>query len=426
MGRHVFILPDVGEGIVEAEITEWYVKPGDIVDDGDLIVDIMTDKATVEIPAPVAGRVVATTGEAGDMIAVGTELAVFEVEGEGNRVARVEPAVAKAAELAPKPETEVAPQEPEAVQEPAPTPAPTPIPAPAITRAPEISRLASPAVRKRARELGIDLARITPSGPAGRVTRQDLEDFALSGGVPIGHGPGLAKRTGVEDIKVIGLRRRVAEKMQAATQRIPHITYAEEIDVTELEALRSYLNSTRDADQPKLTILPLLMRALVKALTRLPKCNAIYDDDKGFIHQHEAIHIGIATQTKNGLMVPVIRHAEARDIWDCAEEVARLAQATRDGSAKLEELAGSTISITSLGAMGGIITTPVINRPEVAIIGVNKMVERPMVVGGQITIRKMMNLSSSFDHRIIDGYDAAELIQALKGLLEHPAAIFVD
>jgi len=418
MGRHVFILPDVGEGIVEAEITEWYVKPGDTVDDGDLIVDIMTDKATVEIPAPVSGRVVATTGEAGDMIAVGTKLAVFEVEGEGNGVTQVEPAVAKAKELSsePEPEPEVAPQDR----------APKPAPAPALTRAPEISRLASPAVRKRARELGIDLARITPSGPAGRVTRQDLEDFALSGGVPVVQGHGLAKRTGVEDIKVIGLRRRVAEKMQAATQRIPHITYAEEIDVTELEELRSFLNSAREADQTKLTLLPLLMRALVKALTRLPKCNAIYDDDKGFIHQHEAIHIGIATQTKNGLMVPVIRHAEARDIWDCAGEVARLSQAARDGSAKLEELAGSTISITSLGAMGGIVTTPVINRPEVAIIGVNKMVERPMVVGGQIAIRKMMNLSSSFDHRIIDGYDAAELVQALKGLLEHPAAIFVD
>ncbi|MGD9982457.1 MAG: dihydrolipoamide acetyltransferase family protein, partial [Hyphomonadaceae bacterium] len=284
---------------------------------------------------------------------------------------------------------------------------------------------ASPAVRARAQKLGLDLGQVRGTGPDGRVTHEDL-DAVLVPAVGARRSTALAERNGIEPVKVIGLRRKIAEKMQDAKRRIPHFAYVEEADLTELEELRAHLNATKRNDQPKLTMLPFLMRALVLALPDFPQINARYDDEQGVVYRHENVDIGIATQTDNGLIVPVVRHVEARDVWDCAIEVSRLAAAVRNNAAGKDELSGSTITITSLGALGGIVTTPVINHPEVAIIGVNKLVERPVVKNGQIVVRKMMNLSSSFDHRVVDGYDAAAFIQRVKGLLEHPAALFIE
>jgi 2-oxoisovalerate dehydrogenase E2 component (dihydrolipoyl transacylase) len=295
-----------------------------------------------------------------------------------------------------------------------------------VTRAPGAKPLASPAVRRRAEELGIQLQFVPGSGPAGRIEHGDLDAYIASGGQTAVARGGYAKRDGVEEIKVIGLRRKIAGKMQESKRRIPHFAYVEEIDMTELEDLRAHLNATRREGQPKLSVLPFLMRGLVRLLPVYPQINARFDDEAGVVHRHAAVHIGIATQTANGLIVPVVRHAEALDIWEAASEVARIAQLTRDGKASRDDLTGSTITITSLGALGGIVTTPVINHPEVAIIGPNAIVERPVVRGGQIVVRKMMNLSSSFDHRVVDGYDAAEFIQRLKALLEHPATLFMD
>ncbi len=435
MGRYVFKLPDVGEGTAEAEIAAWHVKVGDMVEEDQLMVDVMTDKATVELTAPVSGKVMATHGAAGAMAAVGGPLIEFEVDGEGNAAqAPVREAPVREAAVEPKPEPEVEAKsrtqtkaKPNGKDEPAPT-APRPIARPAVaTRTPGDKPLASPAVRKRAFELGVPLQFVPGSGPAGRITHADLDAYVASGGQAGGAArPRYAERTGVREEKVIGLRRKIAEKMQQSKRNIPHFAYVEEVDVTELEALRQYLNANRRDDQPKLTLLPFLMRAMVQIMPEFPQVNSTYDDEAGVVHIHEALHIGVATQTPGGLMVPVVRHAEARDIWDCAAEMARVSQATRDGKAKRDELSGSTITITSLGPLGGIAATPVINHPEVAIIGPNKMVERPVVMGGQVRVRTMMNLSSSFDHRIVDGYDAASFIQRLKGLLEHPATIFMD
>jgi 2-oxoisovalerate dehydrogenase E2 component (dihydrolipoyl transacylase) len=284
---------------------------------------------------------------------------------------------------------------------------------------------ASPAVRARAQRLGIDLGQVRGSGPDGRITHEDL-DAVLVPVVGARGSTALAEKNGIEPVKVIGLRRKIAEKMQDAKRRIPHFAYVEEADLTELEELRAHLNATKRNDQPKLTLLPFLMRALVLSLPDFPQINARFDDDNGVVYRHENVDIGIATQTDGGLIVPVVRHAEARDVWDSATEVSRLAAAVRANTATKDELSGSTITITSLGALGGIVTTPVINHPEVAIIGVNKLVERPVVKNGQIVVRKMMNLSSSFDHRVVDGYDAAAFIQRVKGMLEHPAALFID
>jgi 2-oxoisovalerate dehydrogenase E2 component (dihydrolipoyl transacylase) len=428
MGQYVFKLPDVGEGTAEAEIAAWHVAVGDMVSEDQHLVDIMTDKAVVEIPSPVAGRIVALHGEAGQMRAVGSALIEFEVEGAGNAKAE-----------APKPAPAAAPA---VVRAPEPKPAPAPAPAPVVTAAP-VSRepakpafatraagdkpLASPAVRKRAWDLGIELQFVPGTGPAGRITHADLDGFVASGGSTArAAAPARdVKREGIEEIKVIGLRRKIAEKMQEAKRRIPHFSYVEEVDVTALEELRQHLNGTKK-DRPKLTVLPFLLRAMVKALPDFPQINARFDDDAGVVHRHAAVHAGIATQTPGGLVVPVVAHAETLDLWQAAAEIARLAAAARDGKATREELSGSTITITSLGPMGGIASTPVINRPEVAIVGVNKIVERPMVRGGQIVVRKMMNLSSSFDHRVVDGWDAAEFIQRLRGLLEQPATLFMD
>lgn len=429
MAQFVFKLPDVGEGTAEAEIVAWHVRVGDVVKEDAPLLDVMTDKATVEMTAPVSGRIVSIQGEPGDMAPVGSAIAVFETESaEEAPVATPPPPPQASASNEPKPRIKV----PAGAMPPGSQPMPMPQPSQAVARpeprepAVREQAQASPAVRARAQKLGLDLAQIRGSGEAGRITHDDL-DGVLVPSVGARRGvSALAEKNGIEPVKVIGLRRKIAEKMQDAKRRIPHFAYVEECDLTELEELRAHLNTTKRSDQPKLTMLPFLMRALVSALPDFPQINARFDDEQGVIYRHENVDIGIATQTDNGLIVPVVRHAEARDIWDCAAEVSRLAAAVRSNTATKEELSGSTITITSLGALGGIVTTPVINHPEVAIIGVNKLVERPAVKNGQIVVRKMMNLSSSFDHRVVDGYDAAAFIQRVKGMLEHPAALFLE
>jgi 2-oxoisovalerate dehydrogenase E2 component (dihydrolipoyl transacylase) len=376
VARYVFRLPDVGEGIAEAEIVEWHVAVGDAIAEEQPLVDVMTDKATVELTSPVAGVITALAGAEGEDVAVGADLVVFETD-------------ADAASVAVQPETR-----------------------------PGARPLASPATRRRAKAKGVDLATVKASGPGGRILDKDL-------GAPAPAAKPMAKREGVEVVKVVGLRRRIAQRLSESKRRIPHFAYVEEIDVTELEALRAHLNASRAEGRPALSLPPFLIQALVRVLPDFPQINALFDDEAGVVHRHAAVHVGIAVQTKDGLIVPVIRNAEARDLWDLAAEIARLAAAVRDGKAAREELTGSTITVTSLGALGGIATTPIINAPEVAIIGPNRIVERPVVRDGQIAVRKMMNLSSSFDHRVVDGYDAAAFIQAVKVKLEHPALLFM-
>ena len=399
MGLYVFKLPDVGEGTAEAEIVAWHAAVGDLVEEDAPLVDVMTDKATVEITSPVRGRVLSLAAQPGELAVVGAPLVELEVEAE-----EVEEIAENTAEVRPSPAPPAAPvrTEPTAVRS---------------------DTLAAPAVRRRAQALGIDLTEVAGSGPDGRILHEDL-DAQVQGARPAA-GPAPAKKTAVHEVKVIGLRRKIAGKMQESKRRIPHFGYVEEVDVTELEELRRRLNATEGASRGRLTLLPFLMRALVKAVAAHPEVNARYDDEAEVVRRSEAAHIGVAVQTEAGLMVPVVRHAEARDLWDCAAEVARLASAARDGTAGREELSGSTITITSLGPLGGVSHFPVINHPEVAIIGPNKIVERPVVRDGQIVVRKMMNLSSAFDHRVVDGQNAAEFIQRIKALLEHPAMIFL-
>ncbi len=419
MSEFVFKLPDVGEGTAEAEIVAWHVAVGDTIEEDAALVDVMTDKATVEMTSPVSGVVVSLHGEPGDMAPVGAPLAVIATERAG--AAHAPPRAAE------KP------------RQPPPEPAPPPVrakaetpralePAPKIAPAASGRRpLASPAVRRRADELGVALQYVSGSGPDGRILLADLEGAPQGGPTPAAVPSGRVRREGVESIKVIGLRRRIAERMAESKRRIPHFAYVEEIDVTQLEALRVHLNAQgAESGRPRLTLLPLLIAAVTRALPKFPQINATFDDDAGIVHRHGPVHLGVATQTDAGLVVPVIRHAEARDVFDLATEIARLAAATREGKIAGDELKGSTITITSLGALGGVATTPVINYPEVAILGPNKIVERPVVVAGQIVVRKMMNLSSSFDHRVVDGYDAAQFIQVIKALLEQPATIFMD
>jgi 2-oxoisovalerate dehydrogenase E2 component (dihydrolipoyl transacylase) len=425
MGNYVFKLPDVGEGTAEAEIVAWHVKVGDVIAEDQNLVDVMTDKATVEMTSPVSGKVTAIHGEPGEMAPVGAPLVELEVEGAGNVKAGAAPAPkpeAKKAEAKPEPKAET----PKPVEASASKSAPAAAAQAFTTRAANDKPLASPAVRQRAYELGVALQFVPGTGPAGRISHADLDAFVASGGSAASVRSGPTQRDGVEQIKVIGLRRKIAEKMQEAKRRIPHFAYVEEIDMTELESLRAHLNKTRKKDQPKLTVLPFFMRALVKVLPDYPQINARFDDDAGVVHRHAAVHIGIATQTANGLIVPVVHHAEALDVWQSALEVTRVSTAARDNKATKDELSGSTITITSLGPLGGLVTTPVINHPEVAIIGPNAIVERPVVRDGRIVVRKMMNLSSSFDHRVVDGYDAAEFIQRVKALLEHPATLFME
>jgi len=440
MGEHMIKMPDVGEGIAEAELVEWHVKVGDLVREDAVLAAVMTDKATVEIPSPVDGEVVWLGAEIGDVVAIGSPLIRLKVAGEEGAASGA-PSEEKSAPPPARPK-EIEAQADGAVKvsdaivekqgrSAPPQPVEVPQAPPVKPHRPPVARaegdrpIASPAVRLRAREAGVDLRQVPGSGPAGRITHEDLDAF-FTHGRQIARAPGLAQNNSVEHIKVIGLRRKIAEKMALAKSRIPHITYVEEVDVTALEDLRAALNASKSADRPKLTLLPFLMRAMVKAIAEQPHLNAIYDDEAGIVHQHGGVHIGIATQTGSGLMVPVVKHAEARDLWACATELNRLAEAAKAGLATREELSGSTITITSLGAMGGIVTTPVINYPEVAIVGVNKMVVRPVWDGSTFIPRKMMNLSSSFDHRIIDGWDAAVFVQRIKALLETPAMIFVE
>ena len=414
MGRHLFHLPDVGEGVTEAEVVAWHVMPGDVVEDDQSLVDVMTDKATVELTSPVPGVVIAVHGEIGARLPVGTVLVEFEVEGEDD--AR---AIDADVPGSPAPSTF---QPPLPAQ---PIAANNPVPDHVSSRT-SVSPVAAPATRRRAYELGIPLQFVPGTGPGGRITPDDLECYIANGCMQIaGTGTAEALRSGIEETRIVGVRRKIAERMVEAKRNIPHITYVEECDLTELEALRNDLNAHRDTEQPKLTLLPFLIRALVQALPDFPQINARFDDDAGLLQRFAPVHVGIATQTPSGLMVPVIHHAETFDVWSCAGEIARLSTTARDGSIAHEKLTGSTITITSLGLLGGIATTPIINRPEVAIIAPNKLVDRPVVHGSLVTVRKMLNLSSSFDHRIIDGYDAALFIQRLKRLLEHPALIFM-
>ncbi|EPN6728373.1 dihydrolipoamide acetyltransferase family protein [Pseudomonas sp. DCB_CB] len=423
MGTHVIKMPDIGEGIAQVELVEWFVKVGDIIAEDQVVADVMTDKATVEIPSPVSGKVLALGGQPGEVMAVGSELIRIEVEGSGNHVDVPQPKTveAPAAPIAAKPE----PQKdvkPAVYQAPANHEA-----APIVPRQPGDKPLASPAVRKRALDAGIELRYVHGSGPAGRILHEDLDAFMSKPQSNAGQAPdGYAKRTDSEQVPVIGLRRKIAQRMQDAKRRVAHFSYVEEIDVTALEALRQQLNSKHGDNRGKLTLLPFLVRALVVALRDFPQINATYDDEAQIITRHGAVHVGIATQGDNGLMVPVLRHAEAGSLWANAGEISRLANAARNNKASREELSGSTITLTSLGALGGIVSTPVVNTPEVAIVGVNRMVERPVVIDGQIVVRKMMNLSSSFDHRVVDGMDAALFIQAVRGLLEQPACLFVE
>ncbi|BBK43500.1 dihydrolipoamide acetyltransferase component of pyruvate dehydrogenase complex [Allostella vacuolata] len=420
MATHIIKLPDIGEGVAEAELVEWNVKVGDLVAEDTVLASVMTDKAAVEIPSPVAGRIEWVAGEVGDKIAVGAPLVRLEVAGEGQAAA---PAAPPPAEAEPPPASPAKAAPPvAAAARPASSAA-----APALGGAPrrEGERpIASPAVRKRARDAGVDLRQVRGSGPAGRITHDDLESFFAAGSQPAA-ASGLRPNLAVEDVKVVGLRRRIAERMALSKRRIAHITYVEEVDVGALEDLRAALNKEKVEGRPRLTILPFLMRAMVKAVAEQPAMNAHYDDEAGVIHRFGGVHVGVAAQTPSGLVVPVVRHAEARDLWGCAAEIARLADAARAGTASREELGGSTITITSLGAMGGIATTPVINHPEVAIVGVNKIQVRPVWDGSQFVPRRMMNLSSSFDHRVIDGWDAALFVQRIKALLEAPAMMFV-
>lgn len=441
MAEYVIKLPDVGEGVAEAEIVEWHVKIGDLVREDAILAAVMTDKATVDIPSPVAGEIVWLGAKVGDVVAVGSDLVRLEVRGEDHgaavkevqRASKPEALGVEPTQGMPWPEDRVAGRVKPAPAATAPSDSAAgqpdeATPSQQVTRCaphPEGEKpLAAPALRQRARAAGVDLRQVSGTGPAGRITHEDL-DAVFMRRAAMATAPRLQPNTAVEDIKLAGLRRRIADKMSLSNARIPHITYVEEVDVTGLEELRATLNGTKRNDQPKLTLLPFLMRAMVRAIAEQPSLNALFDDEAGVVHQHAGVHIGIATQTGTGLMVPVVRHAEALDLWNCGAEVNRLAEAAMNGTATRDELNGSTITITSLGAMGGVVTTPIINHPEVAIIGVNKMMMRPTWDGSAFVPRKMMNLSSSFDHRVVDGYDAALFVQRIKTLLQTPALIFM-
>ena len=428
MAKYDFKLPDIGEGVVEGEVVTWYVSVGDVVSEDDPIVDVMTDKATVTIPSPTDGTVVSLNGEVGDMVAVGSVLIEFDTDGSAPSI--------------PELEDESEPIEEEAEEEQVEIPAKTEVRE--VVKSPEVSKpvqmsapeipisssrtvLASPAVRRRAREANIDLASLSGSGPAGRVRHADIDAFVAGGGAVMGAPPVAysTKRSGVSEVKIVGLRRKISEQMVKSAFSIPHFSYFEEVDVTELEALRQALNTSRGEDQPKLTYLPFIMLALAKIMPEHPECNGYFYDGEGVVHRHEAVNLGIATQTDRGLYVPVVKNVESMDVWQAANDLIRVSGAARTGTASLDDLTGSTFTITSLGRDGGLGATPIINHPEMAILGVHKAREMPVVRSGNIVIRRMMNLSSSFDHRVIDGADGARLVQHLKKMLEHPAMIFM-
>jgi len=425
MTRYVFKMPDLGEGTVEAEVVAWHIKVGDMVQEDQVMAEVMTDKAAVEVPAPVSGKVVTINGQPGDMVRVGSELVVFETDAADDDVVAPAPApVVHAISAALPVEVQPLPV----------VPATSPVQAEEVSsEAAEVNGRvkASPATRRKAREAGIDLRRVPGSGPSGRIMPKDFV-AAMSGAAPAGMNGGsavapslLRQRTGTEETKVIGVRRVIAQRMTDAARTIPHFSYVEEIDVTELESLRTHLNSKAPKGTPSLTYLPFLAAALARVLEEFPQCNAHYDAERNVLIRHHPVHLGVATQTPDGLKVPVVRHAEARTLWDLSDEIRRVSEAAKSGKASREELSGSTITITSLGRMGGIVSTPIINAPEMGIIGVNKAIDRPVVLDSAIAIRRIMNLSSSFDHRFVDGYDAAAMILALKDLLEHPATIFI-
>jgi len=462
MSSYLMKVPDIGEGIAEVELVAWHVQVGDVVKEDQALADVMTDKASVEIPSPVHGRVVALGGEVGQMLAVGSELIRIETEAATATTAAASspqaswpsaddltlaPAVAPLPSVSPEP----------LVARPVTTPAalvPKRVEG-APSGAPSRGRpIASPAVRARAWELGIDLRAITPTGTAGRIVQADLDAHVARGGPtsppsatpqadassarapvamqrasavpPAPMLPAAPASDAVHTEKLVGLRRKTAQRMQESKRRIAHFTYVEEVDVGELEALRAALNAKWADRRPHLTLLPFIVRALVLAVREVPRVNARFDDEAGVLERHDAVHAGIATQTRSGLLVPVLRHAEARDLWSSAEEIARLADAARSGRIVRDEMAGSTITITSLGRLGGIVNTPVINHPEVAIVGINRIAERAVIRGGMVVARPIMNLSSSFDHRVIDGAQAADFVQAMRGYLERPATLFVE
>jgi 2-oxoisovalerate dehydrogenase E2 component (dihydrolipoyl transacylase) len=457
MSRFVFKLPDLGEGTVEAEIVAWRVKPGDQVAEDDIVAEVMTDKAVVEVPAPVSGKVLSITGAPGDKLAVGSELIVFETAAEAAS-AQVNASPATARSQAGGTPASQGTQGAHGASARTGNGAHNgngahpPATSNGVPQAAQGARAAadsdpgvngngqgnagarngrvatSPAIRRRAREAGVDLAVVPGSGPHGRIMRKDFEAF-VSGQLARGTAhakPSHVPAGAVEEIKVIGLRRVIAQRMSEAKRNIPHFSYVEEVDVTELESLRRHLNAKQERGAPSLTYLPFLVAALTRVLRNFPQCNALYDNDRGVILRHSSVHVGVATQTPDGLKVPVIRDAQTRSVWELGAEIRRVSEAARTNKAAREELTGSTITVTSLGKLGGIASTPIINAPEMAIIGVNRAVERPMVHCGAIAIRRMMNLSSSFDHRFVDGHDAAALIQELKERLEHPATIFMD
>ncbi|HEY4444239.1 MAG TPA: dihydrolipoamide acetyltransferase family protein [Steroidobacteraceae bacterium] len=427
MSQYIFKMPDLGEGTVDAEIIAWHAKPGDAVKEDQLIVEVMTDKAAVEVPAPVSGRVISITGAPGDKVAVGSPLIVFDVS-DGTAAGRAAASPASAATVAAAAgRTAAPPASAAAVTAAAGRTAAPPVSAAAsATIAAPVRQgrvMASPANRRRAREAGIDLSTVAGSGPGGRILRDDLAAASRPAAQPAPARTDVSAET--SEIKIIGLRRLIAERMSEAKRNIPHFAYVEEVDVTELESLRQHLNSSRPADAASLSYLPLVVMALTRVLEAFPQCNVLHDAERGVLVRHRAVHVGIATQTPEGLKVPVVRNAQSLGLWEIAAEIRRLAEGARSNKATRDELVGSTITVTSLGKLGGIASTPIINAPEVAIIGLNKAIERPVVHQGAVVVRRIMNLSSSFDHRFVDGYDAAAMIQALKELLEHPATIFI-
>ena len=438
MSRYVFKMPDLGEGTVSAEVVAWHVKPGDLVQEDQVMCEVMTEKAAVEMPAPVTGRIISISGEPGDMVAVGSELVVFDTDATsaaaGDAPAAKTPPPAPAEPLSPQRRvTDKQAGEKQAGEK-------QEIAAAAATNGAHANGegkssrvMVSPASRRRATEAGLDLTTVTGTGPAGRIEPGDI-DSALAAGAARGTPPSInaranaphAPRNGTEEVKIIGLRRVIAERLTESARSIPQYSYVEECDLTRLEGLRKHLNDRRPPAAPPLTFLPFIVAGLARVLEKFPQCNALYDSARGVLVKHKAVHVGIATQTSQGLKVPVVRNVESRSLHDLAAEIRRVAEAARNNKSPREELTGSTITVTSLGKLGGIASTPMINMPEVSIIGINKAIERAVVVDGQITVRLMMNLSSSFDHRFVDGFDAASMIQALKDSLEQPATIFID
>ena len=429
MSNQVFKLPDIGEGVVEGEVVTWHVSVGDTISEDDPLVDIMTDKATVTIPSPYNGKIAIMHGEVGDMIAVGSALVEF---GESDSVEPpAESPIEKSTPKEDKTKKVVVEAKPEPIAAVPKTETIAPLPPVAKATATEGRKggkaLASPAVRRRAREAGVELSSVRGSGPAGRIRHADLDAYIAAGGMVQGAAPVAytTRRTDVEEIKIVGLRRKIAEQMTISKRHIPHFSYFEEIDVTELEELRQMLNSSRDENQPKLTYLPFIMLALAKLMPNHPECNGHYDEANGLFRQYGALNIGIATQTDRGLFVPVVKHAEAMDVWQVAAEMQRVSGAAKNGTSSLDDLTGSTFTITSLGRDGGLGATPIINHPEVSILGIHKAREMPVVHKGEVVVRRIMNVSSSFDHRIVDGANGAALIQSLKRMLEYPALIFM-